>query len=60
MIRAKTKYPPLRLVIMSATLRLEDFTKNTVLFPRGVNVIHIESRQYPVTTYFSKRLLICI
>lgn len=40
---------------MSATLRLEDFTSNKKLFPRGVNVVHVESRQYPVVTYFNKR-----
>jgi hypothetical protein len=29
---------------MSATLRLEDFTTNEKVFPRGVNVIKVESR----------------
>ncbi|KAI6646445.1 hypothetical protein LOD99_12566 [Oopsacas minuta] len=47
---------PLKLVIMSATLRLEDFIENRKLFPveRIPPVIHIESRQYPVTIHFSR------
>ena len=45
---------PLRIVIMSATLRVEDFTKNTKLFPKKVNVINVESRQFPVSVYFNK------
>ncbi|CCI50679.1 unnamed protein product [Albugo candida] len=45
---------PLKLVIMSATLRVEDFTNNTVLFPSPPPVLRIEARQYPVTVHFSK------
>jgi ATP-dependent RNA helicase DHX37/DHR1 len=52
--RSKSSLPALRLVVMSATLRLEDFTNNSEVFPRGVNVIHVESRQFPVQNYFSK------
>ena len=52
------EYYPLRLVIMSATLRVEDFQTNTRLFPaklsRKPNVIKVSTRQYPVTTHFSK------
>ena len=46
---------PLKLVIMSATLRIDDF-KNPVLFPLiPPPVISVEARQYPVVTHFSKR-----
>ncbi|XP_045770744.1 probable ATP-dependent RNA helicase kurz [Maniola jurtina] len=45
---------PLRLIIMSATLRVEDFTENTRLFKEPPPVIKVESRQFPVTTHFNK------
>nr|XP_049699205.1 probable ATP-dependent RNA helicase kurz isoform X1 [Helicoverpa armigera] len=45
---------PLRLIIMSATLRVEDFTENTRLFKQPPPVIKIDSRQFPVTTHFNK------
>ncbi|XP_050552676.1 probable ATP-dependent RNA helicase kurz [Spodoptera frugiperda] len=45
---------PLRLIIMSATLRVEDFTENTRLFKDPPPVIKIDSRQFPVTTHFNK------
>jgi len=45
---------PLKLIIMSATLRVEDFT-NPVLFPSPPPVIKVEARQYPVTTHFARR-----
>ncbi|XP_037974643.2 probable ATP-dependent RNA helicase kurz [Plutella xylostella] len=45
---------PLRLIIMSATLRIEDFTENTRLFKTPPPVIKIESRQFPVTVHFNK------
>ena len=52
------KYFPLRLVIMSATLRVEDFQNNERLFPpkltKKPNCIKVTTRQYPVTTYYSK------
>ncbi|XP_021916790.1 probable ATP-dependent RNA helicase kurz isoform X2 [Zootermopsis nevadensis] len=46
---------PLKLVIMSATLRLEDFTENPRLFKTTPPVIRVESRQFPVTVHFNKR-----
>lgn len=46
---------PLKLIIMSATLRIEDFTKNTVLFKVPPPVISVETRQFPVTIHFNKR-----
>lgn len=49
------KHFPLRLVIMSATLRVEDFKDNTRLFPAAKpNVVTIATRQFPVTIHFSK------
>lgn len=46
---------PLKLVIMSATLRVTDFTENKALFPSPPPVISATSRQHPVTVHFSKR-----
>jgi ATP-dependent RNA helicase DHX37/DHR1 len=46
---------PLKLVIMSATLRVSDFTENSLLFKQPPPVINIKSRQYPVTVHFSKK-----
>ena len=46
---------PLKLIIMSATLRITDFTQNSTLFPEPPPVIQAEGRQYPVTVHFSRR-----
>ncbi|XP_068099941.1 probable ATP-dependent RNA helicase DHX37 [Hyperolius riggenbachi] len=46
---------PLKLVIMSATLRVEDFTENKRLFPVPPPVIKVDARQFPVTVHFNKR-----
>ena len=48
---------PLKLIIMSATLRTSDFTDNATLFPGPLRppVLKVESRQFPVTAHFSKR-----
>lgn len=48
---------PLRLIIMSATLRVQDFVENQKLFePTEIPpVINVEARQYPVVAHFSKR-----
>lgn len=51
----KTQGKQLKLVIMSATLRVEDFTGNTRLFPSPPPVVTVESRQFPVTVHFNKR-----
>lgn len=48
------KGDPLKLIIMSATLRVEDFTQNTRLFKNPPPVVKIESRQYPVSIHFNK------
>lgn len=46
---------PLRLVIMSATLRIGDFTQNRQLFPTPPPVLKIAARAHPVSIHFSKR-----
>ncbi|KAJ9622286.1 putative ATP-dependent RNA helicase DHR1 [Taxawa tesnikishii (nom. ined.)] len=47
---------PLKLVIMSATLRVEDFTKNHRLFRKEPPpIVQAEGRQYPVTVHFARR-----
>ena len=53
-LRAK-KGNPLKLIIMSATLRVDDFISNRHLFNEIPPVIKIESRQYPVTVHFTKQ-----
>lgn len=47
---------PLKLVIMSATLRISDFTQNPSLFRHGPPpLVQAEGRQYPVTVHFARR-----
>ncbi|ORZ36165.1 P-loop containing nucleoside triphosphate hydrolase protein [Catenaria anguillulae PL171] len=46
---------PLKLIIMSATLRVSDFTLNTRLFPMPPPVINVQARQFPVTVHFNRR-----
>lgn len=46
---------PLKLIIMSATLRIEDMTQNPKLFKTPPPVLEVEGRQYPVTVHFSRR-----
>ena len=55
-LRRKKNMNPLKLIIMSATLRIDDFVSNEKLFPiHKPPVLKIESRQFPVSTVFSKR-----
>lgn len=47
--------PPLRLVLMSATLRVEDFTGNGKLFAEDPpNIVKVPGRTFPVTIHHSK------
>ncbi|KAG5840982.1 hypothetical protein ANANG_G00194730 [Anguilla anguilla] len=46
---------PMKLLVMSATLRVEDFTENRKLFPVPPPVIKVDARQFPVTVHFNKR-----
>lgn len=45
------KCHPLRLIIMSATMRVQDF-QNTKLFDYTVPIINVEARMFPVTVYY--------
>ncbi|EEB07951.1 ATP-dependent RNA helicase Dhr1 [Schizosaccharomyces japonicus yFS275] len=45
---------PLKLIIMSATLRVSDFAENTQLFKIPPPIIEIGSRQYPVSIHFNR------
>ena len=46
---------PLKLIIMSATLRITDFTQNTTLFSEPPPVLQAEGRQFPVTIHFARK-----
>ncbi|KAK4138634.1 P-loop containing nucleoside triphosphate hydrolase protein [Trichocladium antarcticum] len=46
---------PLKLVIMSATLRVEEFTQNAALFKTPPRVIEVDGRQHEVTMHFSRK-----
>ncbi|XP_075889419.1 putative ATP-dependent RNA helicase DHX37 isoform X2 [Nelusetta ayraudi] len=46
---------PMKLLVMSATLRVEDFTENQKLFRVPPPVVKVDSRQFPVTIHFNKR-----
>ncbi|KAM0324146.1 hypothetical protein ACHAQA_008338 [Verticillium albo-atrum] len=46
---------PLKIIIMSATLRVEDMTQNSMLFAIPPPVVEVEGRQHPVTIHFSRR-----
>ena len=47
---------PLKLVVMSATLMVDAFTKNPNLFRSGPPpLVESEGRQYPVTIHFARR-----
>ena len=49
--------PPLKLIIMSATLRVTDFTENPKLFAHGrvPPVVKVPARQFPVTVHHNKK-----
>ncbi|WOK92629.1 hypothetical protein Cni_G01320 [Canna indica] len=46
----------LRLVLMSATLQVEDFVANNKLFDQRPPVLEVPVRQFPVTIHFSKKI----
>lgn len=48
------KYRPLRLVIMSATLNVEEFAKPSLFNPLPP-VLRVEARQHPVTVHFNRK-----
>jgi ATP-dependent RNA helicase DHX37/DHR1 len=43
---------PLKLVVMSATMRVEDFKDNRHLFKTSPAFVHVPTRQYPVQVHF--------
>ena len=49
------KYKKLKLIIMSATLRVSDFSENPTLFPVPPPVLKVDARQYPVAVHFNRR-----
>ncbi|KAF2128812.1 DEAH-box RNA helicase-like protein [Dothidotthia symphoricarpi CBS 119687] len=56
MAQEDPKIKPLKLVIMSATLRISDFTENKRLFrSEPPPLIKAEGRQYTVTNHFARR-----
>ncbi|KAL2556665.1 RNA helicase family protein [Forsythia ovata] len=57
-INSENRIYPLKLVLMSATLRVEDFVSERSerrIFHNPPPVIEVPTRQYPVTMHFSKR-----
>lgn len=62
-LRAKehTKDPKknkkLKLIIMSATLRVADFSENTTLFSKPPPILKVDARQFPVAVHFNRRTL---
>lgn len=51
----RQKSKPLKLIIMSATLRVADFSENKQLFPTPPPVLKVDARQYPVSVHFDKK-----
>ncbi|KAI5957492.1 ECM16 [Candida theae] len=51
----KKNVTPLKLIIMSATLRVSDFSENPTLFQTSPPIINVEARQYPVSVHFDKK-----
>jgi ATP-dependent RNA helicase DHX37/DHR1 len=55
LLREKKSHASLKVVIMSATLRVSDFTENKNLFSHFTPpVIEIGARQFPVTIHFNR------
>jgi ATP-dependent RNA helicase DHX37/DHR1 len=51
---ATATLPPLRLILMSATLDMSVFTQNPRLFSSPPPVFKVPARQYPVTVHFNR------
>lgn len=54
-LAAEGRASPLKVIIMSATLRTEDFVDNARLFPEPPPLLVVPARQYPVTIHFSRQ-----
>lgn len=48
-------YKKLKVIIMSATLRVSDFSENKVLFDVAPPILKVDARQYPVSVHFNRR-----
>jgi ATP-dependent RNA helicase DHX37/DHR1 len=48
---------PLRLVVMSATLRVSEFVENKKLCPTPPALLRIAARQFPVTIHFARETI---
>jgi ATP-dependent RNA helicase DHX37/DHR1 len=56
MAKKDKKTKPLKLIIMSATLRISDFTENKRLFRQGPPpLLKAEGRQFEVTNHFARK-----
>lgn len=51
----RQKNQPLKLIIMSATLRVSDFSENKQLFSVPPPILKVDARQYPVSVHFDKK-----
>lgn len=51
----REKSKPLKLIIMSATLRVSDFSENKQLFKLAPPILKVDARQYPVSMHFDKK-----
>lgn len=45
----------LKLIIMSATLRVSDFSENSTLFPIPPPILNVSARQFPVSIHFNRK-----
>lgn len=54
-IAPEKKVFPLKLILMSATMRVEDFTSGRPIFHEPPPVIKVSGREFPVTIHFSKK-----
>ncbi|KAJ2772323.1 putative ATP-dependent RNA helicase DHR1, partial [Coemansia nantahalensis] len=54
-LESPDKHRPLKLVIMSATLRVDDFVRNSRLFRTPPPVLSVQARQHPVRVHFNRR-----
>jgi ATP-dependent RNA helicase DHX37/DHR1 len=53
---ASRRSTPLKLIVMSATLAVDDLAANARLFPSGPPpVVRVPARQFPVTLHFARR-----
>ncbi|ODV68712.1 P-loop containing nucleoside triphosphate hydrolase protein [Hyphopichia burtonii NRRL Y-1933] len=47
-------YKPLKIIVMSATLRVSDFSENKSLFTTPPPILKVDARQYPVSVHFNR------